>query len=148
MRRSEDGQRKGHVMFVGIYVSNEMAEYDLSKTINPYLDCHLTFPLLAHLRETSLFPTDEVSRPNIPSPRVPTCLITHRICSSRSTQGRRFIQVGSILLHIVPDPNTDLCRIRRKRKNRSEDKREAAVRGSGGAGRYRESRRRTGAAPG
>jgi translation initiation factor 3 subunit E len=37
-----------------------MAEYDLSKTIIPYLDRHLSFPLLAHLRETSLFPTNEV----------------------------------------------------------------------------------------
>ena len=26
----------------------------------PYLDCHLAFPLLAHLFETSLFPTNEV----------------------------------------------------------------------------------------
>ena len=37
-----------------------MAEYDLSKTIIPYLDRHLAFPLLAHLFETSLFPTNEV----------------------------------------------------------------------------------------
>ncbi|KIM49934.1 hypothetical protein M413DRAFT_439055 [Hebeloma cylindrosporum] len=37
-----------------------MAEYDLSKTIIPYLDRHLAFPLLAHLREASLFPTEEV----------------------------------------------------------------------------------------
>ena len=37
-----------------------MAEYDLSKTIIPYLDRHLAFPLLAHLLEASLFPTDEV----------------------------------------------------------------------------------------
>ncbi|GLB38820.1 putative component of the eukaryotic translation initiation factor 3 (eIF-3) complex, which is involved in protein synthesis of a specialized repertoire of mRNAs and, together with other initiation factors, stimulates binding of mRNA and methionyl-tRNAi to the 40S ribosome [Lyophyllum shimeji] len=37
-----------------------MAEYDLSKTIIPYLDRHLAFPLLAHLVETSLFPVNEV----------------------------------------------------------------------------------------
>jgi translation initiation factor 3 subunit E len=37
-----------------------MAEYDLSKTIIPYLDRHLAFPLLAHLLEASLFPTNEV----------------------------------------------------------------------------------------
>ncbi|KAL0961348.1 hypothetical protein HGRIS_006304 [Hohenbuehelia grisea] len=37
-----------------------MAEYDLSKTIIPYLDRHLTFPLLAHLSETNLFPPREV----------------------------------------------------------------------------------------
>ncbi|KAF8877520.1 eukaryotic translation initiation factor 3 subunit 6 [Infundibulicybe gibba] len=37
-----------------------MAEHDLSKTIIPYLDRHLSFPLLAHLAETSLFPVEEV----------------------------------------------------------------------------------------
>lgn len=37
-----------------------MAEHDLSTTIIPYLDRHLSFPLLAHLVETSLFPADEV----------------------------------------------------------------------------------------
>lgn len=37
-----------------------MAEYDLSKTIIPYLDRHLSFPLLAHLEEISIFPVQEV----------------------------------------------------------------------------------------
>jgi translation initiation factor 3 subunit E len=37
-----------------------MAEYDLSKTIIPYLDRHLSFPLLAHLSEISIFPLEEV----------------------------------------------------------------------------------------
>lgn len=37
-----------------------MAEHDLSKTIIPYLDRHLAFPLLAHLDETSFFPSEEV----------------------------------------------------------------------------------------
>ena len=37
-----------------------MAEYDLTKTIIPYLDRHLAFPLLAHLAETALFPEDQV----------------------------------------------------------------------------------------
>ena len=37
-----------------------MAEYDLTKTIIPYLDRHLAFPLLAHLVETNLFPVEEV----------------------------------------------------------------------------------------
>ncbi|KAJ3968034.1 eukaryotic translation initiation factor 3 subunit 6 [Lentinula raphanica] len=37
-----------------------MAEYDLSKTLIPYLDRHLSFPLLAHLVETGVFPADEV----------------------------------------------------------------------------------------
>lgn len=37
-----------------------MAEWDLSKTIIPYLDRHLAFPLLAHLVETSLFPIEQV----------------------------------------------------------------------------------------
>lgn len=37
-----------------------MAEYDLSKTIIPYLDRHLAFPLLAHLVEISLFPVEQV----------------------------------------------------------------------------------------
>ncbi|KAF9261098.1 eukaryotic translation initiation factor 3 subunit 6 [Marasmius fiardii PR-910] len=37
-----------------------MAEYDLSKTIIPFLDRHLTFPLLAHLAETGIFPEHEV----------------------------------------------------------------------------------------
>ena len=37
-----------------------MAEYDLSKTIIPYLDRHLSFPLLAHLAEISIFPKEEV----------------------------------------------------------------------------------------
>ncbi|PPR06561.1 hypothetical protein CVT24_001511 [Panaeolus cyanescens] len=38
-----------------------MAEHDLSKTIIPYLDRHLAFPLLAHLAEPPhLFPKEEV----------------------------------------------------------------------------------------
>jgi translation initiation factor 3 subunit E len=37
-----------------------MADHDLSKTIIPYLDRHLAFPLLAHLTEISLFPIEEV----------------------------------------------------------------------------------------
>ncbi|KDR83300.1 hypothetical protein GALMADRAFT_58133 [Galerina marginata CBS 339.88] len=37
-----------------------MAEYDLSKTIIPYLDRHLSFPLLAHLQEINLFPSEQV----------------------------------------------------------------------------------------
>ena len=37
-----------------------MAEHDLSKTIIPYLDRHLSFPLLARLAETGLFPAEEV----------------------------------------------------------------------------------------
>ncbi|THV02039.1 eukaryotic translation initiation factor 3, subunit 6 [Dendrothele bispora CBS 962.96] len=36
------------------------AEHDLSKTIIPYLDRHLSFPLLAHLEETNIFPSEEV----------------------------------------------------------------------------------------
>jgi translation initiation factor 3 subunit E len=38
----------------------EMADYDLSKTIIPYLDRHLAFPLLAHLVDTALFPVEQV----------------------------------------------------------------------------------------
>ncbi|KAJ2929144.1 hypothetical protein H1R20_g7946, partial [Candolleomyces eurysporus] len=37
-----------------------MADYDLSKTIIPYLDRHLAFPLLAHLSEVSIFPDHDV----------------------------------------------------------------------------------------
>jgi translation initiation factor 3 subunit E len=37
-----------------------MAEYDLTKTVIPYLDRHLAFPLLAHLVETGIFPVDDV----------------------------------------------------------------------------------------
>ncbi|KAF9072484.1 eukaryotic translation initiation factor 3 subunit 6 [Rhodocollybia butyracea] len=37
-----------------------MADFDLSKTIIPYLDRHLSFPLLAHLVETGIFSADEV----------------------------------------------------------------------------------------
>ncbi|KAI5989640.1 eIF3 subunit 6 N terminal domain-containing protein [Pisolithus orientalis] len=37
-----------------------MAEHDLTKTIIPYLDRHLAFPLLAHLVETQLFPVEQV----------------------------------------------------------------------------------------
>ncbi|KAG6831367.1 hypothetical protein H0H87_005378 [Tephrocybe sp. NHM501043] len=38
-----------------------MAEHDLSKTIIPYLDRHLSFPLLAHLSDGTLFPEQEVT---------------------------------------------------------------------------------------
>lgn len=38
----------------------KMAEYDLTKTIIPYLDRHFAFPLLAHLVETETFPVEEV----------------------------------------------------------------------------------------
>jgi translation initiation factor 3 subunit E len=37
-----------------------MADYDLSKTIIPYLDRHLTLALLDYLAETSLFLVEEV----------------------------------------------------------------------------------------
>jgi len=37
-----------------------MATYDLSKTIMPYLDRHLVFPLLSHLEEIPIFPKTEV----------------------------------------------------------------------------------------
>jgi hypothetical protein len=38
----------------------KMAEYDLTKTIIPYLDRHLAFPLLTHLYESGLFSQDQV----------------------------------------------------------------------------------------
>lgn len=38
----------------------KMAEYDLTKTVIPYCDRHLVFPLLAHLVENELFPNEEV----------------------------------------------------------------------------------------
>ncbi|KAG6840831.1 hypothetical protein C0991_004054 [Blastosporella zonata] len=38
-----------------------MAEHDLSKTIIPFLDRHLSFPLLAHLSDLALFPVEEVT---------------------------------------------------------------------------------------
>jgi translation initiation factor 3 subunit E len=38
-----------------------MAEYDLTKTIIPYLDRHLVFPLLTHLHESGLFASDHVA---------------------------------------------------------------------------------------
>jgi translation initiation factor 3 subunit E len=37
-----------------------MADHDLTKTIIPYLDRHLAFPLLAHLTEISIFPIEQV----------------------------------------------------------------------------------------
>lgn len=37
-----------------------MSAYDLSKTIIPYLDRHLVFPLLAHLEEIPTFPKIQV----------------------------------------------------------------------------------------
>ncbi|TBU51218.1 eukaryotic translation initiation factor 3 subunit 6 [Dichomitus squalens] len=37
-----------------------MAEYDLTRTIIPYCDRHLVFPLLAHLAESDLFPVQQV----------------------------------------------------------------------------------------
>jgi translation initiation factor 3 subunit E len=39
-----------------------MADTDLTKTIIPYLDRHLVFPLLAHLLETEIFPVEDVQR--------------------------------------------------------------------------------------
>jgi translation initiation factor 3 subunit E len=38
-----------------------MAEYDLTKTIIPYLDRHLVFPLLTHLQECGWFTQDQVA---------------------------------------------------------------------------------------
>ena len=37
-----------------------MAEHDLCNTIIPYLDRHLSFPLLVHLAESTIFPIEEV----------------------------------------------------------------------------------------
>ena len=39
----------------------EMAEYDLTRTIIPYLDRHLVFPLLTHLHESGLFAPEQVA---------------------------------------------------------------------------------------
>jgi len=54
-------------MIVAVYqisifqgLTRRMADYDLSKTVIPYLDRHLVFPLLAHLAEISTFPPHEV----------------------------------------------------------------------------------------
>jgi translation initiation factor 3 subunit E len=38
-----------------------MAEYDLTRTIIPYLDRHLVFPLLSHLHESGLFAPEQVA---------------------------------------------------------------------------------------
>ena len=38
-----------------------MAEYDLTRTIIPYLDRHLVFPLLTHLHESALFAPEQVA---------------------------------------------------------------------------------------
>jgi translation initiation factor 3 subunit E len=38
-----------------------MAEYDLTRTIIPYLDRHLVFPLLSHLHESGLFTPEHVA---------------------------------------------------------------------------------------
>lgn len=39
----------------------KMAEYDLTRTIIPYLDRHLVFPLLTHLHECGLFSSEQVA---------------------------------------------------------------------------------------
>lgn len=39
----------------------KMAEYDLTRTIIPYLDRHLVFPLLSHLHESGLFAPEQVA---------------------------------------------------------------------------------------
>ena len=39
----------------------KMAEYDLTRTIIPYLDRHLVFPLLTHLHESGLFAAEQVA---------------------------------------------------------------------------------------
>ena len=38
-----------------------MSEYDLTKTIIPYLDRHLAFPLLAHLSDLPLIKDEEIT---------------------------------------------------------------------------------------
>ncbi|KAI0247466.1 eukaryotic translation initiation factor 3, subunit 6 [Lactifluus subvellereus] len=38
-----------------------MSEYDLTRTIIPYLDRHLVFPLLTHLHESGLFASEQVA---------------------------------------------------------------------------------------
>jgi translation initiation factor 3 subunit E len=39
----------------------KMADYDLTRTIIPYLDRHLVFPLLTHLHESGLFAPDQIA---------------------------------------------------------------------------------------
>jgi hypothetical protein len=56
----ESGGCAGAKKFLNYNRLPPMAEHDLSKTIIPYLDRHLAFPILAHLGETSLFPVKEV----------------------------------------------------------------------------------------
>jgi hypothetical protein len=38
----------------------DMAEYDISQKLIPFMDRHLAFPVLAHLSELSLFPEEDV----------------------------------------------------------------------------------------
>jgi translation initiation factor 3 subunit E len=39
----------------------KMADYDLTRTIIPYLDRHLVFPLLTHLHESGSFAPDQIA---------------------------------------------------------------------------------------
>jgi hypothetical protein len=39
---------------------SKMAEYDLTRTIIPYIDRHLALPLLERLLDTSLFPHEDI----------------------------------------------------------------------------------------
>ena len=48
------------LLSVVLALISKMAEYDLTKTIIPYCDRHLVFPLLAHLAESDLFPVEQV----------------------------------------------------------------------------------------
>jgi hypothetical protein len=38
----------------------DMAEYDITQKLIPYIDRHLAFPVLAHLSELALFPEEDV----------------------------------------------------------------------------------------
>jgi len=52
LSKASKGEQTGNV---------EMAEYDLTRTIIPYLDRHLVFPLLTHLHECGLFAPEQVA---------------------------------------------------------------------------------------
>ncbi len=53
--------RDSHIFFQKSLLIFKMAEYDLTKTIIPYLDRHLVFPLLTHLQENGSFGQDQVA---------------------------------------------------------------------------------------
>jgi hypothetical protein len=128
-----------------------MAEYDLTRTIIPYLDRHLVFPLLTHLHESGLFTPEHVAAAQYELAKG-TNMVDYIVSlyeqlnpDSEVPQGVKLLKLFTLIYPFLRRRTFRICCQERKG---SGDKRATSARGPSGLGCDRESRRCPGSAPG